>query len=116
MDDGTSVLRPGEVGSTAGTARVSAAGAFSVGVLDATPSDRGGVDFVADRDTGAGAVGLAADSARVPVAGALTEGFEIGRAVTCAGAGCAIGLWAEGCGLSHSQAANTVTDAATAAA
>src|SRR5262245_3068327 len=76
MDDGTSVLMPGEAGSAAGTTRASPAGTFCVGVLSTTASDRGGVGFVADRDTTAGAAGLAADSARVAVAEALTEDFE----------------------------------------
>jgi hypothetical protein len=76
MDDGTSLLMPGDC-SAAGAARVSAAGTFCVGVSSTDSSDRGGVGFVADRDTRNGAVGLAADSARVAVAEALTGDFEI---------------------------------------
>jgi len=75
-DDETSVLLPGEAGPAAGTAaRAPAAGPFCVGVLSTTESDRGGVGFVADRGTTAGAVG--ADSARVAVVEALTVDPEI---------------------------------------
>lgn len=75
--DETSVLTPGEAGPAAGTGRAPAAGPFCVGGLSATESDRGGAGFVADRGTAAGAVGLAADSARVAVVEALTVESEV---------------------------------------